>query len=69
MADIRFPSFGSRRRRAGGNASAFWKHEQPDEVLQKNEKRRAANAPDEYGSLVLRDELLGHVAYSIEFDV
>jgi hypothetical protein len=63
MADIRFSDFGSRRRRAGGNAAAFGKCEQPDEVLPKDEKRET-NAADENGSSLLRDELLGHRADS-----
>ena len=68
MADIRFSDFGSRRRRAGGNAAAFGKCEQSDEVLQKGEKR-AAVAADENGSSLLRDELLGHRAVSFRLNV
>ena len=63
MADIGFPEFGSRRWRAGGDAAAFGKCEQSDEVLQTGEKR-APVAADENGSSLLRDELLGHRADS-----
>ena len=63
MADIGFPDFGSRRRRAGGDAASFGKCEQPDEVLQTGEKRET-NAADENGSSLLRDELFGHRADS-----
>lgn len=68
MADIRFSDFGSRRRRTGGNAAAFGKCEQSDEVLQKDEKRTAV-AADENGSFVLRDELLGRRAYSSRLSI
>ena len=63
MADIRFSDFGALRRRARRDAAAFGKCEQSDEVLQKDEKRPAV-AADESSSLVLRDELFGHLVCS-----
>ena len=68
MADIRFPDSGARRRRARRDAAAFGKREQPNEVLQKDEKRQT-NAPAENGSFVLRDELFRHSADSFRLDV
>ena len=62
MADIRFPCFGSRQRRAGGNAAAFGSDEQPvDEVLQEDEvgEKRARR---ESGAPALRHQLHGYFA-------
>ena len=62
MADIRFPCFGSRQRRAGGNAAAFGSDEQSiDEMLQEDEggeksSRREHDAP------LLRHQLHGYFA-------
>lgn len=68
MADSGFSDFGARRRRVRRDAAAFGKRKQPDEVLQKDEKCQA-NAANENGSFVLRDELLGYSAYSFRLDV
>ena len=62
MADIRFPCFGSRRRRAGGNTNAFGSDEKPvDEVLQEDEDGEKSSRR-ESGATALRHQLRGYFA-------